>query len=89
MQCMSFDELKEKEVININDCTRLGYVTNVNIDISCGRVISFTVKDCSGFLSFKGEEYCVPWEKITKIGSDIIFADICTIEHQAPSKKKL
>lgn len=77
MQNMSFDELREKEVINVNDCSRLGYVVDICLDIACGRVVSFTVRDCSGFFPTKGNEICVPWERITKIGNDIIFADVC------------
>lgn len=90
MEVMTFDELREKEVINMNDCSRLGFISNVSIDVSCGRVVSFNVKDCSGVLG-KGKEICVPWEKITKIGCDIIFVDICVPEHIAPPppKKKL
>ena len=45
MEVMTFDELREKEVINMNDCSRLGFISNVSIDVSCGRVVSFNVKD--------------------------------------------
>ena len=90
MEVMTFDELREKEVINMNDCSRLGFISNVSIDVSCGRVVSFSVKDCPSVWG-KGKEICIPWEKITKIGSDIIFVNICVPEHIAPppQKKKL
>ena len=87
MECMTFDELKEKEVINMNDCSRLGFISDITIDVTCGKVVSFTVRDCSGFVPHKGKEVCVPWEKVTKIGCDIIFVDICVPENVAPVPK--
>ena len=77
MKSVSFDELREKEVINVNDCRRLGYISDITIDIECGRIISFTVKNCTGFIPGKGDEFKVLWENVTKIGDDIIFVDIC------------
>lgn len=77
MKQISFDKLRQKEVINTEDCKRLGYIEDMCIDIECGRVISFTVRDCSGFFPGKGSEICIPWENITKIGDDIIFVNVC------------
>ncbi len=82
MRIVNFDELSEKEVININDCRRLGYITDICIDIECGQVISFTVKNFTGILPGKNEEFKVPWNDIKKIGDDIIFVDICLPHHQ-------
>ena len=91
MEIMTLDELREKEVINTKDCSRLGFVCDVSIDVSCGRVISFTVRDSSGFIPGKGKAFCIPWENVTKIGCDIIFVDICLPENASPTpqKKKL
>ncbi len=90
MEAVSLCQLKEKEVINMSDCCRLGYITDICIDITCGKVISFTVKDCSGFLPGKGTETVVPWEKVSKIGCDIIFVDVCLpTSPPVPPKKKL
>ncbi len=73
---LTFDELKEKQVININDCKILGYITDANLDVSCGRILSVTVRDCKGILPFGGNEITIPYENITKIGDDIIFVNV-------------
>lgn len=95
MKEVSFEELTEKEVINLKDCKKLGYISDMKIDIECGRILSFTVKNCCGcsFLpSSKCEEICVPWENVSKIGDDIIFVDIaCSYSHfqeQQQEKRK-
>ncbi|MGN1121709.1 MAG: PRC-barrel domain-containing protein [Eubacteriales bacterium] len=88
MKQLSFDELREKEVINTEDCKRLGYITNMLLDIECGRVLSFTVRDCSCLLPGKGNEICVPWENISKIGDDIIFVNVCHAAPPPPPPKK-
>lgn len=88
MKQLSFDELKEKEVINMEDCKRLGYISDACIDIECGRILSFTVRDCSCLFPGKGTEIRVPWENITKIGDDFIFVNICYTPTPPPPPKK-
>jgi len=70
-------DLKYKEVISISGGMRLGYIDDVEMDISTGRIISVAVPGRPRFLGIFGrcEEYTVPWEKIVKIGDDIILAD--------------
>jgi YlmC/YmxH family sporulation protein len=69
--------LKYKEVISISGGMRLGYIDDIELDITVGRIISVTVPGRPRFLGIFGkcEEYTVPWEKIVKIGDDIILAD--------------
>ena len=88
MEIMTFDELKEKEVINMKDCARLGFIANAAIDVLCGKIVSFTVKDCSCIWGCKGKEIIVPWECVTKIGTDIIFVDVCLPDCSPEPKKK-
>lgn len=88
MEIMTFDELKQKEVINMKDCARLGYISNAEIDVLCGKIVSFIVRDCSCLSFGKGKEVIIPWECVTKIGTDIIFVDICVPDLPAPKEKK-
>ena len=60
MQCRIRD-FRCKEVINVCDGCRLGYVSDLE-------VIVFG-------LFGKGEEYYVPWDSIQRIGDDIILID--------------
>ena len=69
-------ELRCKEVVNVRDGARLGYVSDVEVDTECGKVVAIVVPGKGGFGGlFGGEDYVVPWEAICKIGEDIILVD--------------
>jgi len=74
---MSFSrivDLQCKEVINISDGCRLGYVCDVEIDVLCGKLVSIIVPGTWRLWTLfgRGEEYIIPWDCIEKIGEDII-----------------
>lgn len=70
---LSFNDLKQKEVINLCDGRRLGFVCNADIDIPCGQILSISVPaDCKCFNFGKVEEVKIPWCNIERIGRDII-----------------
>ena len=72
MYCRIVD-FRCKEVINIRDGCRLGFVNDVEVDITCGRVVAIVVPGPFRFFFFpRGEDYVIPWECIQKIGEDII-----------------
>ena len=70
-------DLRRKEVINICDGCRLGYVDDVELRVPEGQVIAVIVYGpCRFFGLFgRGEEYYVPWECIQRVGDDIILVD--------------
>lgn len=71
-------DFKNKEVINILDGKRLGYVTDVDINFEKGTVEAIIVPGPSAFLNiFSGgkTDYVIPWNSITKVGDDIILVD--------------
>ena len=76
MQCRMV-ELRYKEVINICDGCRIGYVGDVEVLLPEGRVAALVVPGpCRFFGLFgRGEEYYIPWECIKQIGDDIILID--------------
>lgn len=76
MQCR-IQDLRCKEVINICDGCRLGFVGDVDIRIPEGQVIAIVVfGPCRFFGLFgRGEEFYIPWECIQRIGDDIILID--------------
>lgn len=57
---MRLSEMKQKEVINIKDCSRLGFVGDVDIDICTGRVTALIIPGTwmSVGISGKGERVC-------------------------------
>ena len=67
------DDFREKEVINVTDGRRLGYVVEIEFDVCDGKITAI-IADGGGAFG-KGECVCIPWEKIQKIGEDIILVD--------------
>lgn len=82
-------ELSCKEVINICDGTRYGTVNDVEVDCSCGRIISLIVHGKGVFSSVfsKCNDIIIPWESIKRIGDDIILVDF-ELNMGATSRKK-
>ncbi len=68
-------DLSNKEVINLCDGARLGYVNDIEIDSTCGKVISIIVPSPCGWKFWQRQEYIIPWDSIETIGDDIILVD--------------
>ncbi len=76
MASCNSEDFRDKEVICVADGRRLGYVCEIEFDVCDGRITAIVVGAEGGFLGVKkGEEIVVPWEKIQKIGEDIILVD--------------
>ena len=73
MQCR-IRGLQRKEVINICDGSRLGFVSDVDITVPEGKVVAIVVSGPKLFFGLfgRGEEFYVPWDCIQRIGDDII-----------------
>lgn len=73
-----FCELKQKEVINVCDGCRLGYVTDLELDVCTGKIIALMIPAENGkmFQLFSGkQEYYILWKCVKKIGDDIILIE--------------
>ena len=70
-------ELRDKEIINISDGCRFGYVGDVEVDLETGRVKALIVPGRLRFFGLfgRGEEFYIPWECIQRVGDDIILVD--------------
>ncbi|WP_213975825.1 YlmC/YmxH family sporulation protein [Tepidanaerobacter acetatoxydans] len=71
-------DLKQREVINITDGKRLGFVTDLDIDLEKGVVKSIIIPGQNKVFSFfsKSGDYVIPWEQIKRIGSDVILVEL-------------
>ena len=76
MQCRIRD-FRCKEVINVCDGCRLGYVSDLDVVVPEGRVVAIIVYGPGRFFGLfgRGEEFYIPWECIQRIGDDIILID--------------
>lgn len=71
-------DFRHKEVVNINDGKRLGYVQDVCADLGTGRITSIIVPGNKKMINMfsKEDDIVIEWEKIKCIGEDIILVDI-------------
>ena len=77
MRCRIAD-LKCKEVINICNGFRMGYICDVIVNVVTGQVLAIVVPGpCRFFGLFRREDdFIIPWECIRKIGDDIVLIEV-------------
>ena len=75
---ISFCELRRKEVINLRDGARLGAVCDLEVDLCSGTVCSIVVPGPPRFFGIlrSDEELVIPYDRISKIGDDVILVDV-------------
>ena len=83
---MRVTELHCKEVICISDGRRLGFVTDVEVELPSGNVLAIIVPGPCRFFGILGrnDDYVIPWRCIKRIGPDIILVDIRPDECRTP-----
>ena len=85
MDCKG-SSLRCKEVVNICDGGRLGFVSDVEMELPQGRITAILVPGPCRFLGLFGREcdYRIPWSCIRRIGEDIILVDVVLESVKAP-----
>lgn len=75
---MRIAELRYKEIINVSNGHRLGFVSDVDMDVISGKVMALIVPGPCRFFGLFGREddYVLPFDAISRIGSDIILIDV-------------
>ena len=70
-------DLQCKEVICISDGKRLGFITDVLVEIPEGKIRAIVVPGPCRFGGMLGrhDDYVVPWNCICRIGPDIVLVD--------------
>lgn len=71
---MTFDDLRCKEIININTGEKIGYADDMGIDEACAKICTLIVRGrCRWFGLFgREDDIVVKWSEIQKIGDDTI-----------------
>ena len=71
-------DFKHKEVINITDGRRMGFVQDVCADLETGKITSIIVPGSNKILSmFSGNnDIVIQWQNIKCIGDDVILVEI-------------
>lgn len=71
-------DFKKKEVININDGKRLGFVQDVCADLETGKITSIIVPGGNKIMSMfsNDNDIVIEWKNIRCIGDEVILVDI-------------
>lgn len=71
-------DFKQKEVINLTEGKILGFVIDVQADFMSGEINSIIVAKAGKLLgNITGKNnVTIPWDKIKKIGEDVILVEI-------------
>lgn len=83
-------DLRCKEVVNISDGARLGFVCDVEVELNCGRVTALLVPGPCRVLGLFWREcdYLIPWSCIKRIGEDIILVDVVLDSAKTPRPRR-
>ncbi|MBQ6991214.1 MAG: YlmC/YmxH family sporulation protein [Clostridia bacterium] len=86
---MRVTDLSCKEVVCISDGARLGYVSDVEVEVPCGQVKAIVVPGKCRWFGLLGhtEDYVIPWDAIRRVGDDIILVDCRPADCRCPRPK--
>ena len=71
-------DIMDKEIINVKNGKKMGFITDIDIDVNEGKVVSFstTGEGSGGFFSRGMDVDVIFWNDILKIGCDTIIVNI-------------
>ena len=76
MECR-VSELRYKEIINVSDGSRYGWVGGVEVDLDSGQVRALVVPGRLRLFGLLGreEDRVFPWEAVRRFGADTILVE--------------
>lgn len=79
-KCTTFCTLRCKDVVNVVDGARLGYVYDIEVNVVNGSVVAIIVPGKLRLFGLMGreEDICIRWECVRKIGEDTILVEYST-----------
>lgn len=71
-------DLRQRDVINVSDGRRLGMIKDFDLNLEEGFIKSIMLPGPGRLLGLFGrnDDLEIPWEKIIKVGVDVILVDI-------------
>ncbi|MDI6870261.1 MAG: YlmC/YmxH family sporulation protein [Bacillota bacterium] len=84
-------DLRLREVINVTDGRRLGYIDDLELDATTGQVTAIILPARARFFHLfpRNEEIVIPWKQIRRIGTDVILVEPAyLVDHTLPRPEK-
>ena len=75
-------QLRQKDVINLCDGTRLGCIIEIEFDTCSGQICSFILSSGGLFSFSKDCKVVLPWNRIECIGEDAVLVKISNSEYE-------
>lgn len=75
---MRVADMRLLDIVNIKDGRRLGPIKDLDLDLERGAIKGIVIPGIShgwGLFGGKSEDYFIPWERVKKIGVDVILVD--------------
>jgi len=75
---LKLSDIRDKEVINLYNGQRMGYISDFEVDLERGQLIGIIIPGEGKVMSFfsKTNDMLIHWNKIIKIGNDTILVNL-------------
>lgn len=71
----AINNLRQMEIIDLNSGSKMGYIKDLKVDCEEYRIISILLPTQKSSWFNKNNSIEIPWEKVKKIGVDVILVD--------------
>ena len=76
---LKVSDLKMKDIINVVDGKRLGYIKDIELNLQSGKIKSLLLPGINNkFMGLfgLGDDLAISWEQIMKVGLDVILVEV-------------
>lgn len=77
------EDMRDKEVINMNDGTKVGFVCDLEVDTQTAYATALVIYGKLKLFGLLGreEDIVIPWENVKLIGDDTVLVDYKPVEY--------
>ena len=89
MRICSTVDLREKDVVNLCDGSKLGCAQDFDFDVCSGKIVALVIAGDSGIFGFsRKQDIVIPWENVQCFGEDTILVKLDPLKMQSCSRER-